>query len=415
MSEAIVVESISKTYAIGGVKETGYRTLRDSLVSVFKPRAGSQKRTVQALRDVSFTAQKGEVIGIVGRNGAGKSTLLKILSRITEPTSGHARLHGRLGSLLEVGTGFHPELTGRENIFLNGAILGMRRQEIQAKLDEIVAFAEVERFLETPVKRYSSGMYVRLAFAVAAHLNDDILIVDEVLAVGDARFQRKCLEKMEDVGRHGRTILFVSHNLASITRLCSRAILLEGGRLVADGAAHDVVRQYLKTDIGATAEKRWTGTGCPTNGVVRLERIRLTNSDGEPSVRLDIRRPLTIAVDWENMVEDRAFVTTLQFMNMEGVIVFVTQDLDPAWRNRKRPRGHYRSEVVIPGNFLAEGTFLVNVSISTIETGEDHVIEREALVFDVIDNFSGESARGDYGGDIPGVVRPLFSWKNTVL
>jgi len=229
---AIRVENLSKLYHIGRARQR-HDTLRDALSAAFRRPASRAARredeTLWALRDVSFEVQRGEVVGIIGRNGAGKSTLLKILSRITEPTSGRAEIHGRVGSLLEVGTGFHPELTGRENVYLNGAILGMHRTEIDRKFDEIVAFAEIEKFLDTPVKHYSSGMYVRLAFAVAAHLDPEILLVDEVLAVGDAAFQRKCLGKMDSVGKEGRTVLFVSHNMAAVTNLCDWGLLLDAG------------------------------------------------------------------------------------------------------------------------------------------------------------------------------------------
>ena len=258
---ALRVEDLSKQYRIGGNREA-YKTLRDTftdvVVSSFR-RAGKLLRgrsrraaelgeTFWALKDVSFEIKRGEVVGIIGYNGAGKSTLLKILSRITEPTEGYADIYGRVGSLLEVGTGFHPELTGRENLYLNGAILGMKRAEIARKFDEIVAFAEIERFIDTPVKHYSSGMYMRLAFAVAAHLEPEILLVDEVLAVGDARFQKKCFNKMQDVGQQGRTVLFVSHNMPAITRLCQRAILLDGGRVLQDGPSHQVVSAYLNSE-----------------------------------------------------------------------------------------------------------------------------------------------------------------------
>jgi lipopolysaccharide transport system ATP-binding protein len=258
MQPAISIKNLGKQYHIGGGKEK-YKTLRDSLVE----KAGDARRSLKALTaghlpprgkhtfwaldDVSFDVQQGEVVGIVGRNGAGKSTLLKVLSRITEPTTGHADLNGRVGSLLEVGTGFHPELTGRDNIYLNGAILGMRKQEIDAKFDEIVAFSEIEKFIETPVKHYSSGMGLRLGFAVAAHLEPEILVVDEVLAVGDATFQQKCVGKMGDVARQGRTVLFVSHNMAAVEHLCSRAVMLEGGKLTMDGTPPEVIRRYLSS------------------------------------------------------------------------------------------------------------------------------------------------------------------------
>jgi lipopolysaccharide transport system ATP-binding protein len=252
---AIETRELAKRYTLGTGRR-GYDTLRESIVATTRgslrriarrPEPAADLETLWALRDLSLEVQHGEVVGLIGHNGAGKSTLLKILSRITEPTSGWAEVSGRVGSLLEVGTGFHPELTGRENIFLNGAILGMRRAEIRRQFDEIVAFADIERFLDTPVKRYSSGMSVRLAFAVAAHLESEILLVDEVLAVGDAAFQRKSLGKMGEVAREGRTVIFVSHNLAIIQALCSRGILLEGGRTIADAAVDEAIDSYLRT------------------------------------------------------------------------------------------------------------------------------------------------------------------------
>jgi lipopolysaccharide transport system ATP-binding protein len=409
---SIEVEQLAKKYVIGGVKELGYRTLRDSISGLLKRRAERPSReTIWALRDVSFTAEQGEVIGIIGRNGAGKSTLLKVLSRITEPSAGVARLYGRAGALLEVGTGFHPELTGRENIFLNGAILGMPRAEIARKLDEIIAFAEVDQFIDTPVKRYSSGMYVRLAFGVAAHLETDILIVDEVLAVGDAGFQRKCLAKMEDVGRHGRTVLFVSHNLSAVTRLCPRALLIERGRVAHDGPAHDVVRTYLRSDVGTTAMREWAEDDAPANEIVRLRSIAARNEKGEAVDRFDIRSPAAITIEWDVLVSGHVLIPTLSFANEEGITVFVAHDMSE-WRRVKRDAGRYVTRVIVPGNFLAEGTLIVSVSISTIETARVHVAEADAIAFDVIDSFAGDSARGDYGGDMPGVVRPLLAWTN---
>src|SRR6476659_6410908 len=270
-SIAVQAEGLGKRYHIGRLQKGGHRTLRDTVVEMCTAPLRRVKRMVGgeaasasdsdeifwALHDATFDIKQGEVVGLIGRNGAGKSTLLKILSRITEPTCGYADVTGRIGSLLEVGTGFHNELTGRENIFLNGIILGMKRTEIQRKFDEIVAFSEIEKFLDTPVKHYSSGMYVRLAFAVAAHLEPEILLVDEVLAVGDARFQKKCLNKMEDVGHGGRTVIFVSHNMSAVTRICQRAILLEEGRVVASGESHDIVSAYLRGGAGTTGVREW--------------------------------------------------------------------------------------------------------------------------------------------------------------
>jgi len=283
------VEGIGKRYRIGRQKPLG--VLRGTLTAAVEP--------FWALQDVSFAVARGEVVGIVGRNGAGKSTLLKILARVTAPTVGHAEISGRVGSLLEVGTGFHPELTGRENIFLNGAILGMKRAEIRRKFDEIVTFAEVERFLDTPVKRYSSGMYMRLAFAVAAHLEPEILIVDEVLAVGDAAFQQKCLGKMGDVARHGRTILFVSHNMNAIQRLCNRCLLLEAGRLIADGDTPDVVARYLAAGTDTAAPQTWINlTRANRNGTgeAQFTALRYTSSEATTAFRPYSDGPLEVVM-----------------------------------------------------------------------------------------------------------------------
>jgi lipopolysaccharide transport system ATP-binding protein len=411
---AIEVEHLAKRYQIGGHRELQYKTIRDTLASlVRRGETRSVRETIWALDDVTFSINAGEAIGIIGRNGAGKSTLLKVLSRITEPTRGHARLHGRVGSLLEVGTGFHPELTGRENIFLNGAILGMGKAEIARKLDEIVAFSEIAQFLDTPVKRYSSGMYVRLAFAVAAHLDADILIVDEVLAVGDASFQRKCLKKMEDIGQHGRTVLFVSHNLASITRLCSRAILLEKGHVERDGAAHEVVRFYLHSDLGTTAAREWPDPqAAPGNEVARLRAIRVRTHDGEVTEKIDIRKAVQLELEWDVLQPGHVLVPNLHFHNEEGLVIFITSDLDATWRRRARDAGRYVSTVRIPGNFFAEGSISVGAAVSTMDPVFVHFYEPDAVAFEVIDVLAGDSARGDYGGPMPGVVRPLLDWTN---
>jgi lipopolysaccharide transport system ATP-binding protein len=292
MCTAIRVESLGKSYRLGeGGRRFGrYRTLRESLVGapaalmrrLRDGRDGGRREAFWALKDVDFEISAGEVVGIIGRNGAGKSTLLRVLSRITRPTVGHAELHGRVGSLLEVGTGFHPELTGRENIYLNGAILGMTRREIARKFDEIVAFAAVEDFLDTPVKRYSSGMYVRLAFAVAAHLEPEIMLVDEVLAVGDLHFQRKCLDKMDDVARGGRTVLLVSHNMAAIEGLCSRVLLIEGGRVIHDGDASEAIRAYIELARQLAIIPIADRMDRIGDGSARIVRIEVQNLSGTP-------------------------------------------------------------------------------------------------------------------------------------
>ncbi len=289
MSAALEIEGLSKRYVLGREREHGYVTLRDTLARAWRPSAWRRAEAPElwALRDVSFTVESGEALGLIGGNGAGKSTLLKILSRVTEPSAGRARLHGRVASLLEVGTGFHPELTGRENVFLNGSILGLTRAEIRRSFDAIVAFAEVERFLDTPVKRYSSGMYVRLAFAVAAHLTPEILLVDEVLAVGDHAFQQRCLGRLGDVARSGRTVLFVSHNLGAVEGLCSRALLLDAGRVERLGPSREIVAHYLTrralesrpdadgaVDLSAVSQREGTGRA-------RLTRLEVLAAESE--------------------------------------------------------------------------------------------------------------------------------------
>lgn len=422
---AIRSENLGKQYRIGS-QLSRYPTLRDKLADALAApfrRVGKLLRgeatgaaeldeTIWALRDVSIEIRQGEVVGIIGRNGAGKSTLLKILSRITEPTVGFVDIRGRVGSLLEVGTGFHNELTGRENVYLNGAILGMKRDEIDRKFDEIVDFAEVERFIDTPVKHYSSGMYLRLAFAVAAHLEPEILLVDEVLAVGDAAFQRKCLNKMEGVGQQGRTVLFVSHNMPAITRLCERAILLDEGRVIQDGLASQVVSTYLGSDLGTTAAREWPDLGqAPGNEVARLRAVRVRGEDGQVTDVVDIRQPVGIEMEYEVLKTGYALWPHFTLHNEEGLRVFVAFDLDPSWRGRPRPLGRYVSTAWIPGNLLAEGTMIIGPAIRTEQPKMLHFYERDAVAFQVVDSLDGDSARGDYGGRMKGVVRPILEWE----
>ena len=413
MKPIIRAEGLGKQYKLG-MREAAYSTLREKLAGLARRRPRREAEKVWALRDIGFDVQPGEVVGIIGRNGAGKSTLLKILSRITEPTAGRAELYGRVGSLLEVGTGFHPELSGRENIFLNSAILGMKRAEVQAKFDEIVAFAEVEKFIDTPVKRYSSGMYLRLAFSVAAHLEPEILIIDEVLAVGDATFQRKCLNKMQDVGRQGRTVLFVSHNMPAVTRLCPRAILLESGRVLRDGPAHQVVSAYLGSGLGTTAAREWSDpAAAPGDDVARLCGVRVRTEDGSVTDAADIRRAVGIEMEYEVLRPGQVVVPNYHFVNEEGVYLFVTADRE--WKKRTRAVGRYVSTVWIPGNLLSEGSLIVSVALTTPEPSRIHFWERDAVAFQVIDTTEGDSVRGDYGGHIPGVIRPLLPWTTRLV
>ena len=415
---AVRAEGLGKQYRIQE-QRARYKTMRESLMGIAAApfrmfRRGGRKTKSReerfwALRDVSFEVHAGEVVGIIGRNGAGKSTLLKILSRITEPTEGSAEIRGRVSSLLEVGVGFHSELTGRENLYLNGAILGMRKAEIDRKFDEIVAFAEVERFIDTPVKHYSSGMHMRLAFAVAAHLEPEILIVDEVLAVGDASFQKKCLNKMEDVGHQGRTVLFVSHNMPAVTRLCQRVVLLSGGTVMKDGPAPEVVGTYLKAGLGTTAVREFERPSC-VGEVAGLFAVRVLSDGGRVTDVIDIRRPVLIEMEYEVWKPGYKLNPYFIFDNEDGATAFRTHDVDPQWRRRPRPPGRYVSTVRVPGNLLAEGTMLVTAGLHTTEPAIRQFYEEDVVAFQVVDSLDGDSARGDAAGTIAGVVRPLLEW-----
>ena len=378
---AIRVEGLGKRFRIG--ERVRYKSLRESLANAVTRTLRGERRpheTIWALKDVSFEVQPGEVVGVIGRNGAGKSTLLKILSRITEPTEGRVELHGRVGSLLEVGTGFHQELTGRENIYLNGAILGMKRAEIERKFDEIVAFAEIERFLDTPVKHYSTGMYLRLAFAVAAHLEPEILLVDEVLAVGDAEFQKKCLGKMGDVARGGRTVLFVSHNMTAVSQLCKRALCLDSGELAESGDASEVVQCYLSSGAKGGGEKRWLeGEQAPGNDRIAVVAVRLLNEEGVVTNRLERERPFFLEIEYRLLADVQSMQVGFVLYTSDGFVVFVGGDAeDTTYFQRTRPQGHYKSRAVIPPNLLNAGTYFISLGvdmpIGTTVVMWDHVI-----------------------------------------
>ncbi|HUF37878.1 MAG TPA: polysaccharide ABC transporter ATP-binding protein, partial [Anaerolineales bacterium] len=329
---AIRVDHLSKRYTIGAAPEK-YRTLRDTIAHTVNAPLRllrspvSRPPSIWALDDVSFTVERGQVLGVIGRNGAGKSTLLKILSRVTEPTRGEVEIKGRVGSLLEVGTGFHPELTGRENIALNGAILGMKRAEIDRKFDEIVAFSGVEQFIDTPVKRYSSGMYLRLAFAVAAHLEPEILVVDEVLAVGDAEFQRKCLGKMDDVAQEGRTVLFVSHNMSAILQLTRESILLEGGKLSLRGPSTEVVDHYLSAGFSQSGERAWAPAEIPADAAPFCPvALRVRNPAGTIVDTIRSVEPATLEIEYELERPITGLRVGLYLMSMRGELIFTSFD-----------------------------------------------------------------------------------------
>jgi lipopolysaccharide transport system ATP-binding protein len=406
----IEARGLSKRYRLG---QFGAGSLREEAERLFRRDAQPPASEFWALTDVSFDVAPGEAVGVIGRNGAGKSTLLKLLSRVTEPTAGEVRLRGRAASLLEVGAGFHPELSGRENIYLNGAVLGMTRAEIRRKFDEIVAFAEVERFLETPVKRYSSGMYVRLAFAVAAHLEPEILIVDEVLAVGDAEFQKKCLGKMKSVSSdEGRTVLFVSHNMTAINSLCTRAMLLDGGKLTTVGTPDAVVRAYLAPmRHGDRSRLREWGADCaPGDERVRLRRVELAS---EADIGADIERtaPFEVVIDYASYVDDVNLIVEIVVKTPEGAVVFHSLS-NEALGNERRPSGLYRSICHVPAGLLNEGAYQIDVHFMHGAFTQYTSIE-DALAPRIVDTVS----RGEqmFMGRYLGVVHPQLDWRTERL
>ena len=414
MAVAVAVDGISKRYRIGEL-QAAYGTLRESMAHVAKRLTGQEHHRgyeeIWALRDVSFALEEGKALGIIGRNGAGKSTLLKILTRITTPTAGRAEIRGRVGSLLEVGTGFHPELTGRENVYLNGAILGMKRREIRAKLPEIAEFSGVEKFLDTPVKRYSSGMHVRLAFSVAAHFEPEIMLVDEVLSVGDVEFQARCLGRMEDIGATGRTVVFVSHQLQAVAQLCDRAILLDEGRVVMDGASSEVVAHYLQTVTGTSSSQEWTNEeSAPGDDVVRLRSVRVTRADGETADFVDVREPVGIELAFVVLRDGPPILPKIK-LTSGGAIVFNAMDVDSRWRD-PTPPGEYVTTAWVPGNLLNEGLVTVDAAVCSIDSPKlhHHVSVHEAASFHVQDPLEGDSSRGTFTGQWRGVIRPLLDW-----
>jgi len=413
MSEtSIHIEELGKRYRLGA-PQRAYKTIRETIMeTVLSPfRIGRKglshesNNTFWALKDVSFEVKQGEVVGIIGRNGAGKSTLLKILSRITVPTEGRVRIFGRIGSLLEVGTGFHPELTGRENIFLNGAILGMKREEIKTKFDEIVAFAEVEKFIDMPVKHYSSGMYVRLAFAVAAHLEPDILLLDEVLAVGDAAFQKKCLGKMGDVAKEGRTVLFVSHNMTAVKSLCQRAIWLDKGMVVGAGEVGRVVDSYLQTGISSVLEQTWNSpTIAPGNDMVRLHHVSVAPLYQERTEPITVRTSLQMNAAFWNYLPDALLNFSVVLYSLEGVAIFNTGSSPQSF-----PEGLVSGSFIIPENFLNDGTYTIRLLIVR-DTSVVLMDISNVLVFEVHDS----ERKGNWYGKWIGTVRPTFDWLTKV-
>lgn len=418
MPFVITVADLSKKYIIGHQKQEQYTALRDVLANgakqaadkIFRPKMKKldlAKEEFWALKNVSFEIQQGDRVGIIGRNGAGKSTLLKILSRITEPTSGKVSIKGRVASLLEVGTGFHPELTGRENIYLNGAILGMSKLEIKSKFDEIVAFAEIEKFLDTPVKRYSSGMYVRLAFAVAAHLEPEILILDEVLAVGDAQFQKKCMGKMDDVSKEGRTVIFVSHNMRAVQAICNKAVLLNNGRLMVQGETSQVVHEYLTSSQylpdGSleSLDVVWEDQKyAPGNEMIKISRVRVVPDIENFTGLITVKVPIRIEFFYRLSVSVETYNLSMHFRNISGDLIFISgsthQNVVP---------GVYKSTGYIPGDFLNNGIYTVELYF---------VRDVSSVLFNISDLmvFEVHDAERDSGwlGEFPGAIRPMLKW-----
>jgi lipopolysaccharide transport system ATP-binding protein len=410
----IQVENLSKRYILGHqrAKGDGFRHVVEEALHAplrWMKNRRKEKRAEReefwALRDLSFEVNRGDVVGIVGRNGAGKSTLLKILSRITEPTTGRIMLNGRVASLLEVGTGFHPELTGRENIFLNGAILGMSRVEIKRKFDEIVAFSEMERFLDTPVKRYSSGMYVRLAFAVAAHLEPEILVVDEVLAVGDGAFQNKCLAKIRSVASSGRTVLFVSHNLTTVSSLCKTGILLSRGELEFVGPAREAIQSYIRTD--RTQSGIWKRKmPLPPRGAAFTD-VRLLSQDGKESSEFDFREPIVLQITLQILeILDNAQIA-VRVTNQEGVAVYTTCNTDEDRRYVPLAPGTSTYRVTLPSSFLSAGRYVLKINAHIPKQVSFDIIDDE-IAFVVHDVGSHLQLLRD---DRAGVVNPIIAWE----
>jgi len=408
--KTVSVHGLTKEFRLGGHNHQ-YRTLREWFSRGRREPSTESAGRFLALQEVSFDASSGEVLGIIGRNGAGKSTLLKILARILRPSAGHVELRGRVGSLLEVGSGFHGELTGRENIFLNAAILGMRHGEIVRKLDEIVDFAGIGHYLDQPVKNYSTGMYMRLAFSVAAHIEPEILLVDEVLAVGDAEFQKKCMQRIEQVGRDGQTVLFVSHNMQAVLRLCSRALLIEQGKLVEQGPVHDVAAAYLRVGGGNRGERRYPeGPYAPGDSVARLRSVRVRSRDGETLTAVELSQEFGIEMELEVENPSLVLFPVLSIYNEWGTEVLWATDVDTEWHGRQRPAGHFRMIAWVPANFMTAGPMTVAAAVYSLAPRVEHFREPDVVSFQAIETYGNETARGKFTGYIGSATRPKLEW-----
>lgn len=409
----IKIENVSKKYILNH-KQNKQDTLRDTFSNfsknLFKKSDVTTKETFWALKNVSFEVEQGDRIGLIGSNGAGKSTLLKILSQITAPDEGQIKIKGRMASLLEVGTGFHPELTGRENIFLNGAILGMQKHEIVKHFDAIVDFAGIERFLDTPVKRYSSGMYVRLGFAIAAHLEPEILVVDEVLAVGDADFQKKSIGKMKDVSKSGRTLIFVSHNLTAVQGLCNKGVYLNKGEMIIQDSVDNVINEYVKNVSKFQLKQSWDlPENAPGNDLIRIKNIHLEPLVDLQGKNMDVRTPLKMHFEYWNLEDGLNLNLSLFLYSMTGECVFNVANHTKAYK-----KGIIKSELEIPGDFLNDGSYYLSIMIVRDAMAPVYFFE-EALAFDIHDFREGT----EWYGKWPGAIRPkqieIKSWQQEFL
>ncbi len=422
---AVRTEKLGKMYYLGALSEqqySGYDILGFNLPMrrlwpiLFNDRQldPNNEKAFWALRDLDLEVRPGELVGVVGKNGSGKSTLLKILARVTEPSAGFAEVTGQVGSLLEVGTGFHPELTGRQNVYLNGSIMGMTSEQITRRFDEIIDFAEVERFIDTPVKHYSSGMYMRLAFSVAAHMECDILIVDEVLAVGDFQFQKKCLARIEKEVKSGKTVLFVSHNTSMIMQVCTRCVLFEGGRIIEDGLPQAIVESYISRSSPVHFDRSFEEDTAPTSEehTFRLRAFRVIDAEGSPKAHFDVKEPVIIEMRWDILSSRYPFDVNITVRHESGVTVFTSLDnKDAPWQGQPPKEGQYTARCTIPPNFLNEGLFMVDFTISTRVRATEYATCPDAGSFYVVDDMKNEGVRGDWNGKwFTSVLRPQLHW-----
>jgi lipopolysaccharide transport system ATP-binding protein len=412
MPPIIEIQNLGKKYLVAEVQP--YLSLREVISKKAKnifSGNGQSSNEFWALQNISLQIEKGERIGIIGRNGAGKSTLLKILSKITPPTTGEIKLRGRVASLLEVGTGFHPELTGRENIYLNGSILGLSKKEIDRKLDAIIDFSGVEKFIDTPLKHYSSGMQLRLAFSVAAHLEPEILLIDEVLAVGDMEFQKKCIGKMEEVNkRDGRTILFVSHNMNYIHSFCNKAILLDNGGLITAGTVSEVVNRYISGIGKGSSSQLWSHNERPGNDVVKLCSVRLIDASHQANESFGTNQKVGIEMVYEVMQSGHILWLGHNIHNDKGLNIFDTHSVSSELYNNPHEKGVYTAVAWIPENLLNTGNYIVSTAIFNHLDGIIYLHEKDILFFSVHDPIGKETAKGMSPGIFPGVIRPLLKW-----